>query len=351
VRTLSHIRRQTDASYASLCRTAGLPQATFWRWKGRVEREQPVTRRPGPKKTGRPDWDQLEARIRALVHCRKRTHGTGALYQEVRGRASRRDLAAMVAGVRRELNDARAAALQRIDWRRPGLVWATDPAELPVDRACGTVQALTVQDLGSQYKFDPIAGGVPCGEEVAEHLDRLFTKFGSPLFLKRDNAGNLNHPAVNAVLDRHWVIPVNSPCRYPQYNGGVEHAQGEIKQALEQYLGQLDRCPPEHAKAYLAAATHDRNHSPRRSLGNRTSCWVFTSEANRGKLNRRQKKEVTDQLIRTTAAIVDKVDRLDRRTVQTAWRSAVHQWLVTHDAIRVSTQKGVLPASQNQTLS
>lgn len=351
VKTIENIHGHTDAAYASLCRTAGLAQATFWRWKQRVERDEPVVRRPGPKKTGVPDWEKLEATIRQLAHGRKRTRGTGALYDEVRDTMSRRELGAMVAEVRRELNDTRAAAMHHIDWCSPGLVWAMDPSELPRDRVYGRIEGLTVQDLGSQYKFDPIAGAVPCGEEVAGHLERLFTQFGAPLFMKRDNGGNLNHPAVNAVLDRHWVIPVNSPCAYPQYNGGVEHAQGEMQEAFERRLGQCDRCPPEHAEAYLAAAMHDRNHSPRRALGNKTSCSVFTSVRNRGRINRRQRKEVTDQLIHATVAIVEQIEPVNGRTIQTAWRVAVQQWLVAHDAIRVSTRNGVSPTSQSQSLS
>lgn len=351
MRALEHIHQQTAAPYASLCRTAGLAQPTFWRWKKRLECDQPVTRRPGPKKTGVPDWDGLEAVIRELAHCRKRTHGTGALYQQVRDRFSRRAVQAMVAEVRRELNRERDEHVQHIDWCRPGLVWAMDPSEMPRDRVLGKVEGLTVQDLGSQYKFDPIAGDVPCGEEVAGHLQRLFTEFGAPLFLKRDNAGNLNNPAVNAVLAEHWVIPLNSPPGYPQYNGGIEHAQNEIQTAFERRLGHRDQCPSEHVEAYLAAATHDRNHIVRRSLGNRTSCWVFTSAKNRAKINRRKRKEITDELIQTTTAIVAQFERVDRRTIQTAWRVAVRQWLETHDAIRVSIRKGVLPTSHEQTLS
>jgi len=348
---MEQAHKHAKAPYASLCRTSGLAQGTFYRWKQRAARNEPFCRRPGPKKTGVPDWDMLHEKIRGLVHCRKRTHGTGALYAEVRDSVSRRDFQAMVADVRREENDRRAAEMQHIDWRAPGMVWALDPSELPKNRVCGKIEGVTVQDLGSQYKFDPIAGDVPCGEEVAGHLERLFRRFGAPLFLKRDNGGNLNHPAVNAVLDRHWVIPVNSPCAYPQYNGGVEHAQGELQEAFKARLGHRDRCPREHVEAYLAAATHDRNHSPRRSLGNKTSCWVFCSAQKRGKIKRRQRKEVTDWLIQTTAAIVAEIERVNARTIQTAWRVAVRQWLVAHDAIRISTRKGVLPTSLSPTLS
>ena len=59
-----------------------------------------------------------------------------------------------------------------------------------------------LQDLCSQYKFPtPATRYLPCGEAVSGHLDRHFTHFGPPLFIKRDNGGNLNHISVNAVLE------------------------------------------------------------------------------------------------------------------------------------------------------
>jgi hypothetical protein len=69
----------------------------------------------------------------------------------------------------------------------------------------------------------------PCGEEIAGHLSRHFERFGPPLFIKRDNAGNLNHTSVNEVLEEHMVIPINSPYYTPSYNGAIEHSQGEFE--------------------------------------------------------------------------------------------------------------------------
>jgi hypothetical protein len=75
----------------------------------------------------------------------------------------------------------------------------------------------------------------PCGEEIAGHLSRHFSRFGPPLFIKRDNAGNLNHTSVNEVLEEHMVIPINSPYYTPSYNGAIEHCQGEFKTWLIQW--------------------------------------------------------------------------------------------------------------------
>ena len=84
----------------------------------------------------------------------------------------------------------------------------------------------------SRYKFAPLVDERFTGELVAARLDELFAQHGPPLVLKRDNGSNLNSEAVNAVLSRWLVIPLNSPPYYPPYNGGIERAQRELKAAL-----------------------------------------------------------------------------------------------------------------------
>jgi hypothetical protein len=91
----------------------------------------------------------------------------------------------------------------------------------------------------------------------------LFAQYGAPLVLKRDNGSNLNGAAVDAVLARHCLIPLNSPPRYPPYSGGIERAQCDLKAALRA-----------HGPA-TALAVHDLNHRPRRVLGGLTACQPF----------------------------------------------------------------------------
>jgi hypothetical protein len=65
-------------------------------------------------------------------------------------------------------------------------------------------------DLGSRYRLPPLASYcLPGKEEVAGNLQYLFERFDLPLFCKRDNGGNLNHLAVNQVLEEALVIPLN----------------------------------------------------------------------------------------------------------------------------------------------
>ncbi len=54
------------------------------------------------------------------------------------------------------------------------------------------------------------------------------------MFLKRDCGSPLNCQAVNDVLERYWVLPLNSPVRCPRYNGSMERSMRDLHAALEQ---------------------------------------------------------------------------------------------------------------------
>jgi hypothetical protein len=138
----------------------------------------------------------------------------------------------------------------------------------------GKLHLHNLTDLGSRYRLPPLASHcLPCGEEVAGHLHYLFDRFDPPLFCKRDNGGNLNHVAVNHVLEQALVIPINSPPYQAPYNGAIEHTQGEFKSYLDRWnwkAGSADRL------VLLAeTAAHDLNHNPRRCLGSRTACRAY----------------------------------------------------------------------------
>ena len=79
-------------------------------------------------------------------------------------------------------------------------------------------------------------------------------------------------PLFQAVLEKHLIIPLDSPRQYPRYNGAMEHAQGEIKG--------VHRVGPELAGVALmshSAAAHTLNHRRRPSLKGQTACAVFES--------------------------------------------------------------------------
>lgn len=167
------------------------------RWKRRIEHGQDPVKKPGAKKTHPIDLRELKQRIGSLAHGKKRTAGTSRLYHDSRHGISRREFNEMVREVRRDINRQKSAALCRGVWLRPDLTWALDGFEY------GDCHVQNLQDLCSRYKFAPLTTGTqPCGEAIAGHLSRHLSRFGPPLFIKRDKGGNLNHTSVNDLLGR-----------------------------------------------------------------------------------------------------------------------------------------------------
>src|SRR5208337_4645521 len=102
---------------------------------------------------------------------------------------------------RHDLNALHRQNLRRIHWNVPNVAWSMDSCEYGQrDKAGAKMYLNQMQDLASRYKFNPMTGDVPCGEEISGYLTATFNHFGAPLLLKRDNGGNLNHSAVNDTL-------------------------------------------------------------------------------------------------------------------------------------------------------
>ncbi|MDD1633701.1 MAG: hypothetical protein LUP91_16040, partial [Methylococcaceae bacterium] len=233
--TLTQLKRQVCWSEQRLCRVVGVPYGSFRRWKARLAQGAPARSRPGPKKVVPLSLEELRGAVDGLDHGGQRSRGATALYRQYQTQISRRELAILIATVRRALAQQHQAALCHITWQVPGLVWSLDDTELA--RSPHQVLRLhQVQELASRYKFRPWVGERILGETVAEHLEQLFRQHGAPLVLKRDNGGNLNQHAVDVVLARYLVVPLNSPRQYPPDNGGMERAVRELKAPLRASL-------------------------------------------------------------------------------------------------------------------
>lgn len=116
----------------------------------------------------------------------------------------------------------------RLEWRRPGTVWAADFKERrePLEGRYGWI--LSIQDLGSrcQLAWEPLVEATAA--VVQAIYARLFEEHGPPLVLKSDNGGQFKADATKELLGDYRVIPLYSPKRHPQYNGGVERANGQV---------------------------------------------------------------------------------------------------------------------------
>lgn len=335
---IDQMKEKTGMPYQAIASAVGLSYPSFTRWRIRREHDTPLVRQPGPPKVKPPDFNNLVQDIARLSHGQDRTQGTGALYAHYASNISRRDLQTLVEAARHDLNALHRQNLRRIRWNVPNLAWSMDPCEYRQDADPGDKVYLNhMQDLASRYKFSPLTGGVPCGEEIAGYLAALFDRYGAPLLLKRDNGGNVNHAAVNQVLSDHYVLPLNSPVYYPPYNGAIEEAQNELKAGLKMKLAHKPGCPHEHLDAYASSVEHDLNHQPRPCLNGRNACQVFFG--GKRSFTRWERRDAYVWIMNMRNDIL----RSDGVQPEAAWRIAVEAWLRMKGYITVTIQGKVSP--------
>src|SRR5271165_5867832 len=215
-----------EFTWTELCQGL-LPCATVLRWKSRARAGEPLLDPPGPKKPAPLDAQTLRQKIRELQHGPRRTAGTTALREELKDEISRRRFQEMVAEERRN----RKNDMKRIYWLKPGAAWSLDTTEYGPEK----MKITPLRDLASKYQVPtPLVAPEENGERIALYLDRIFRQEGAPVFLKRDLGSPLNCQALDQVLERHWVLPLNSPPAYPQYNGSIERSMRDLKDALDE---------------------------------------------------------------------------------------------------------------------
>jgi transposase len=335
---IDQMREKTGMSYQAIASAVQLSYPSIIRWRRRRKETAPLVRQPGPPKVKPPDLERLTRDIAKLSHGQSRTEGTGALYEGHASSVSRRDLRCMVAMARHDEITAHRQNLRRISWNVPNVAWSMDPCEYKQHDAGGKVYLNHMQDLASRYKFTPMTGDVPCGEEIAGYLAATFDRFGAPLFLKRDNGGNLNHAAVNAVLEDYFVLPLNSPVHYPPYNGAIEEAQTELKNGLAAKLSYKPNCQREHMEAYASTVEHDLNHQPRPCLNGSNACQVYFT--NKRTFTKWERRDAYAWLINMQDDILCSNGGVQP---QAAWRIAVEAWLRMKGLITVTINGKVSP--------
>jgi hypothetical protein len=329
--------------YRRICRDGEFSRSSLARWLGRYRRGEEVFQAPGPKRTERPDIAGITERIIELAHGKKRTAGTGALYQECKDDISKRLFDEIVRQARREANDESIIGLTRIEWRCPGLVWAMDEVEWRDE------VVLTIRELTSKYRLLSLVGRKVTGADIAQWLDGLFRRYGPPLVLKRDNGSRLKCREVDELLKAWCVIPLDSPRHYPKYNGSAEQAQGEFQRYMDVEL------PGAYNEKELDLAVrltaHELNHMNRRSLEMKTACEIFRlGLENRKEYGLRKRAEVFGRIREIAATIMVELELTAQRAsvyqrAQTAWRKAVQYWLQENDLITVTQEGNVLPLS------
>jgi hypothetical protein len=343
VPTLTQLKQEVGWPYQRLTESLGVPYANFRRWKHRLTRGQPAVFKPGPKKIAPLNLDELRGHLCRLQHGPQRSRGVGKLYRQYQSRISRRDLEVLTETVRREILQQHQAELRHLTWHVPGLVWSLDDAELARfdDHKLHLHQ---VQDLASRYKFAPLVGRPVRGESVALHLEQLFLQHGPPLVLKRDNGSNLNHQAVDEVLARYLVIPLNSPPHYPPYNGGMECAVREVKTPLVEKILAGRTLTASQVQVWAEVLAHELNHHSRPCLEGKVACEVFhQAKAALRVYTLRKRKETLDWINELTSLLIRAWDVCTPRQAETARRLAVETWLHRNGVITVTQNQKVLP--------
>jgi len=323
VQKIETAKSQYGVAAASLVAMAGFSASSYKRWKRRIHCGDAPVQKPGAKKIAPIDLGKLKQQIGDLNHGKKRTAGAGRLYNINSHRISRREFNEMVRQVRWATNRSKAASQCKVRWLRPDLAWALDGLEYK------THHVQNLQDLCSRYKFAPMTTDyMPCGEEIAGHLDRDLTRFGPPLFIKRDNGGNLNHTAVNDLFEQLMVIPINSPCYTASYNGAIEHSQGELKT----WIGKWYTAAKTRRELALLVenAAHALNHKPRRILSENNACRAYFV-SDRLKYNKRERRQAYDWI--TDLALDLSVKSGKNAIDPTAWRISARKWMEKHQLI------------------
>jgi hypothetical protein len=313
------------------------------RWQRRKRRGEPVVQKRGPSKISFTALPEIKSDVLGMRHGAKRSKGTGVLQNKYAQVISRRDLQTLVHQARQEVNQKHKDSLKAVQWHIPGSCWSMDMSEYGYDTEGTKLFVHQTQDLASQYKFPPLGGGYPCGEELAAYLHYLFETYGPPLVLKRDNGTNMTHSAVNEVLADYGVLPLNNPPSYAPYNGAIEHAFKELKQQIRVKLKLHEgKAPAEYFEAYAQNAAHELNHKPRKALKGRHACYELANSKKRT-FNKKERRAVYDCIYNITNDILCSIDYPKVNTFDKAWRIAVEYWLQKEGFISITRNKKVLP--------
>jgi hypothetical protein len=336
------MKKKSSLSCYQLAAATPLAYSTLMRWVGRVRTGTSAVGTPGPKKIESFDISDLAREIRFLDHKVKRSYGTQSLYQKYSKSISRRKLNERVKHERRRRQKQRREALRRLKWLQPGTVWSVDESLLGVGVDGCKLYVLNVQDLASGHKLCSMVRSSLTAECIADELDKLFSRYGAPLFLKRDNGSALTSDAIGHVLEKHFVLPLTSPTYYPPYNGAIEHSQGEIKAGLVLASADIGSLTTRQAELEIDRVRHELNHKMRRDLCRRTSCELFSSRRTSLRLNKRQRKEVYDRIKRRTKELSSEAteSKVNESIGSASWRHAAEEWMVANGIVRITLTEG-----------
>jgi len=327
-------------------RGLGLSERTARRCRKAGDESQPVCRGRPPRCALRPDRNQ--------VHQFLRERGAGTPLAALRAafpQLARVDLQDVLARYRRLQRRKAQRHKSRLEWLQPGTVWAADFKERrePIEGRYRWI--LSIKDLASrcQLVWQPLVEATE--EAVRTAYQRLFIEHGPPLVMKSDNGGPFRGENVKQLLTGHGVVPLFNPVRHPQYNGGVERANGQLAGYQEALAGFRGR-PGMPTCADAESAQHLANELAR------PSGWQGPTA---GKLWQQRQPITAEARAAFKATVAD-----NRAVVRAQWnfapdealthyqaaavdRRAVRDALVAHDLLRILPRRRRHRVSESST--
>lgn len=233
-------------------RCLALSDRTVRRWRQcLLDAPVPCRGRP-PRPASREDRNQV------CRFLRERGEPTPLAALRAQFPAMRRaDLSELLRRFRRAVRRKRERRQSRLQWRRPGAVWAADFKERREPLEGRYPWILAIKDLASRCQLAWLPVEEATAAVVQETYARLFAEHGPPLVLKSDNGGQFRDEGTKRLLAEHAVIPLYNPRRRPAYNGGVERANGQLagyQEALAEFRGHpgLPNCQDAESARHLA---------------------------------------------------------------------------------------------------
>ena len=154
-----------------------------------------------------------------------------AVYQSLHRTMPRAEVESMVRRGREVWRRRNPKDAHRLQWTRPGRVWAVDHSHIP-GATKQTRIAISCRDLASHQQLL-----WECSRETArvtvQQLRRSFEEHGAPLVLKADGGPSFRSGELRQLLDQHDVELLPSPPYYPEYNGSCEAANQSMKKRTQ----------------------------------------------------------------------------------------------------------------------
>jgi transposase InsO family protein len=171
-----------------------------------------------------------------------------------------------------------------------GLIRGLDAMHLSL--AGAKCYALVCADAAIPYRTSITLGEHYDAELVARTLERDIDSHGAPLILRADRARAHDSPHVRQILEKHQVLMLHGPPRYPCFYGQLERQNREHRAWLAALLDPLGHS----MQALLEQMSYCLNALwPRRSLGWKTAAQAWDARSGIHIDRKAFKEEVKDR--------------------------------------------------------